>query len=439
MAKDVVLVINRFEHDILSELEREGGCNVVCYEKDDLTSEGIASFISTMPQKPTAIIVRSAPITKDVIDAAEGALKIIVRGGASYSTIDHTYAASLGIPVTNTLNTNAEAVAEWTAHAIREGISGIREGIKQGEEAYHADTVQSFAKKHTFGFTELTGKKIAIIGAGFIGEKVARKLAADNCKVYIHSRSFKPKHAEYLMCKYGGTFVSAPDIETAMKNADAVTIHVPLMRETIGMITEAHIQSMHNGAVLVNTCPVGILNMEGVARQLGVGKFRGVYFDAFQKDKGILDTISAYPNVVITPLIASETVEADIVTTQAAVSRVRAYIEDGRADSCVNPSFIEHNSSRTHTVPPSAEYKIGYKEEKELVKTFEALLARRDGAYERQIEVLEDKNAKLRAKNEAQDRLLDQVGENSQNPSWQKRITALRRTQSSSELFRIVM
>ena len=179
-----------------------------------------------------AMIVRSDKITKDVLDAAPE-LKIVVRAGAGYDSIDTAYAKEKGIVVENTPGQNSNAVAELVfgllVYAKRKFFSG-----KAG--------------------SELKGKKIGILAFGNVGRNVARIAKGFDMDVYAYDAFIPAEKIEALGVH------AAKSQEDLFKKCDIVSLHIPATPETKQSINKALVSKMEKGAILINTARKEIIN-----------------------------------------------------------------------------------------------------------------------------------------------------------------------------------
>lgn len=179
-----------------------------------------------------AMIVRSDKVTPDVLDAA-GKLKIVVRAGAGYDSIDTAYAKEKGVVVENTPGQNANAVAELVFGMLVFGVRGFYNG-KSG--------------------TELKGKKLGILAFGNVGRNVARIAQGFGMEVYAYD-AYCPKEA------IESAGVKAVDSqEELFATCDVVSLHIPATPETKESINYALTGRMKKNAILVNTARKEIIN-----------------------------------------------------------------------------------------------------------------------------------------------------------------------------------
>lgn len=188
-----------------------------------------------------AMIVRSDKVTPEVLDAAK-ALKIVVRAGAGYDSIDTGYAKQKGVVVENTPGQNANAVAELVFGLLVFTVRNFYNG-KSG--------------------SELKGKKLGILAFGNVGRNVARIAAGFGMEVYAYD-AYCPKEA------IESAGVKAVDCQDELFRAcDVVSLHIPATAETKQSINYNMVNQMKKGAILINTARKEIINEAELVKLLG--------------------------------------------------------------------------------------------------------------------------------------------------------------------------
>ncbi len=183
-----------------------------------------------------AMIVRSDKISADVLDVANN-MKIIVRAGAGYDSIDTEFAKQKNIVVENTPGQNANAVAELVFGMLVFAVRSFYNG-KSG--------------------TELKGKKLGILAFGNVGRNVARIATGFGMDVYAYD-AYCPKEA----IESGGA-KAVDSSDDLFKLCDVVSLHIPATAETKGSINYDVVSMMKKGAVLVNTARKEIVDEDGL-------------------------------------------------------------------------------------------------------------------------------------------------------------------------------
>ncbi len=185
-----------------------------------------------------AMIVRSDKISADVLDVANN-MKIIVRAGAGYDSIDTEFAKQKNIVVENTPGQNANAVAELVFGMLVFAVRSFYNG-KSG--------------------TELKGKKLGILAFGNVGRNVARIATGFGMDVYAYD-AYCPKEA----IESGGA-KAVDSSDDLFKLCDVVSLHIPATAETKGSINYDVVSMMKKGAVLVNTARKEIVDEDGLLK-----------------------------------------------------------------------------------------------------------------------------------------------------------------------------
>lgn len=241
-----------------------------------------------------AMIVRSATkVKKEVLDAAEN-LKLIVRAGVGLDNIDLDYAEELGIKVENTPEASSVAVAELTvglmlssARSIPKANSSLKEG--------------KWIKSDLDG-TELRNKNLGIIGTGRIGLETAKRAKAFEMELLgndvVENEEFK---------NLGGQYV---ELQTLLKKADYITLHVPLNPNTKHMMGKKEFEKMKDSAVIINTARGSILDEDALIKALKEGKIGGACLDSYETKPAERKELTKLDNVTLTPHIGAQTEEA---------------------------------------------------------------------------------------------------------------------------------
>jgi len=242
------------------------------------------------------LVVRSrTKVTREIIEAGEK-LKVVGRAGAGIDNIDVEAAKEKGVKVLNTPEAPAIAVAELTiglllslARQIPRADSSMKEG--------------RWAKKEFRGW-QLNGKTLGVVGLGHIGEKVARLAKAFGMKILITKRT--PPSPEILK-ELEAEFVPLDEL---LRRSDIVSLHVPLTPQTHHMIGEREIQLMKDGAFIINTSRGAVVDEEALFNALKSGKLGGAALDVYEVEPPEDYSLMKLPNVVCTPHIGAQTVEA---------------------------------------------------------------------------------------------------------------------------------
>ncbi len=244
-----------------------------------------------------ALIVRSATkVTSEIIEAGTK-LKIIGRAGVGLDNVDLKAATARGIIVMNTPGGNTISTAEHTMTMIlslSRNIPAADLSMKKGEW-----------KRKDFMGVELYNKTIGIVGLGRIGMEVAKRSLSFGMRVKAYDPFLSREVAESV----GVELVSLEDI---YKNADYITVHVPLTEETTGMISDDEFAMMKQGVRVVNCARGGIIDEEALVRALESGKVAGAALDVYVTEPPKDSKLIKFNSVVLTPHLGASTEEAQV-------------------------------------------------------------------------------------------------------------------------------
>jgi D-3-phosphoglycerate dehydrogenase len=243
------------------------------------------------------IVVRSATkVTKDVIDAAD-TLKLVVRAGVGLDNVDLEAAREKGVKVLNTPEAPTVSVAEMVIalmFALSRKVPSADSSMKD----------ERWEKKKLKG-TELWQKTLGIIGFGRIGCEVARRARALEMEVL----AFDVVDIDAACVEYGAERAEKEDLLT---RADYVTLHVPLLPETRGLIGEKELDMMKESAFIINTARGGVIDEQALLKALAENKIAGAGLDVFEKEPPVDWRLVKHPKVIATPHLSSSTSEAQV-------------------------------------------------------------------------------------------------------------------------------
>lgn len=280
-----------------------------------------------------AIITRSGtPMDKRAIDAAVRA-KVIARAGVGVDNVDLQEASKRGIIVINAPTGNTLAATEQT-------IALMLSSMRRTPHAYASLKAGEWDRKRFTG-RQLNGKKLLIIGFGRIGTQVAIRLRAFGMEVM----AYDPYVSDKKMADAGVRKID--DLMGGLSLADVVTVHVPITKETRGLLNAKALRAMHPGSYLVNAARGGIADEIACAELLKSGHLAGAAFDVFTQeppngDNPLLDPEIA-DKIVLTPHIGANTFEAQSEVAIIAVSNTLAALRGEEYGHAVNLPFMEQS------------------------------------------------------------------------------------------------
>ncbi|MBW8011086.1 MAG: hydroxyacid dehydrogenase [Chloroflexi bacterium] len=254
-----------------------------------------------------ALVVRGrTKVTAQVFEAASK-LKVIGRAGVGVDNIDLAAAQSRQIVVVNTPNATTTAVAEHTLGlmlALVRRIPHADDAMKSGQ----------WLKKELKGI-ELWGKTLGILGLGRIGSGVAQRAAAFGMLVL----GYDPFVDDGQIRSRGAEPVTPNELYT---RADFISLHLPLNPKTRGMIDGQAIASMKRGVYLICAARGGVIDEVALHGSLESGQVGGAALDVFAKEPPGLTALVAHPNLIATPHIGAQTVEAQARSSEDVANQV---------------------------------------------------------------------------------------------------------------------
>ena len=276
-------------------------------------------------EQADAVLVRSA-VMHDL--QFNENLKVIARAGAGVNNIPVDRCAEEGIVVFNTPGANANGVKELVLAGLflasRDVIGGIN-WVQEHEEDGDIAKAAEKAKK-AFAGCELEGKKLGVIGLGAIGVLVANAACHLGMEVY----GYDPYLSVDAAWKLSRNIHHAKSIDELYRECDYITIHVPAMDSTKGMIDKNAISLMKDGVVVLNFARDVLVNEEDMVDALLAGKVKK-YVTDFPNPK-----VAGVKNTIVIPHLGASTAESEDNCAKMAVKEVIEFLENGNIRNSVN-------------------------------------------------------------------------------------------------------
>src|SRR6266851_7378112 len=315
-----VLIADKFEQSGRDGLQAIG-CEVSF--QPDLKDESLVEEIGT--QKPDVLVVRGTKVTEQML--AAGPLKLIVRAGAGYNTIDVAAASRRGIYVSHCPGKNSIAVAELAFAlilALDRRIADNVIALRRGE----------WNKKEFSKARGLFGRTLGLIGVGKIGQEMIARAQAFGMRVIAWSRSLTPERAADL----GVEFKATP--ADVAREADVVSAHLALNSDTKGLLGAEFFAAMRPGAYFINTARGEVVDQAALVeamRSRGIRAGLDVYSgEPTSATAEFTDAIAQEPNLYGTHHIGASTDQAQEAIAAETVRIVREFKETGRVPNVVN-------------------------------------------------------------------------------------------------------
>jgi D-3-phosphoglycerate dehydrogenase / 2-oxoglutarate reductase len=325
-----VLVADTFEREGIEGLEA-AGC-VVTY-KPELKDETLLKEIGE--SKPDVLVVRGSLVDEKMLDS--GSIKLVVRAGAGFNTIDVGAASRRGIYVSNCPGMNSIAVAEIAFglilsldRRIPDNVISLRAG--------------DWNKKEFSKARGLYGRTIGLVGLGSIGREMIPRARGFGMKVCGWSRKLTPERALHLGIEF------KKDILELARSSDVVSVHLALNDQTRGLLGTEFFGAMREGAYFVNTSRAEVVDES--AYKLLFDKGCRIGLDVFHDEpKSAQDRYSNWivneKNVYGTHHIGASTDQAQLAIAFETVRVIATYMETGKVPNAVN---LAERSPATHTL-----------------------------------------------------------------------------------------
>ena len=314
-----VLVADAFPRERLAEIEALG---LTLEHRPGLTAGELPGAMAGVG----ALVVRGKQVTAEVFEKAD-ALSLVIRAGAGTNTIDVAAASKVGVYVANCPGQNAIAVAELAIglmvaldRRIPDNVARLRAGQWDKKAFSEADG--------------LYGRRLGIAGAGPIGQETIRRARAFGLDVHAWSRSLDEAGAAALGVKRAGSLV-----ELATR-VDILSLHLPLTRETRGLVTREVLEALHPGAMLINTARAELVDQAALLELARTGRLRvGTDVFAGEPDQGQApfdSELGKLPNVYGTHHVGASTAQAQDAIAAETVRILARFVREGSVPSCVN-------------------------------------------------------------------------------------------------------
>ena len=284
------------------------------------------AYVATEDMKEAdAVLVRSAVMHELEFDEN---LKVIARAGAGVNNIPLDRCAEEGIVVFNTPGANANGVKEMVLAGLfmasRDIVGGI-EWVKANKEDANIAKSAEKAKK-AFAGCEIEGKKLGVIGLGAIGVLVANAAVKLGMEVY----GYDPYLSVDAAWKLSRQIYHAKTTEEIYKECDYITIHVPALESTKGMINADALSLMKDGVIILNYARDVLVDEVALLEAMDAGKVKKYVTDFANP------TVAGKDNVIVTPHLAASTEESEDNCAKMAVKEVMEFLENGNIRNSVN-------------------------------------------------------------------------------------------------------
>lgn len=222
-------------------------------------------------------------------------LKMVMRWGVGYDSVDIEEAGHRGVLVCNTPGANAYAVAELAV--------GLMIDLGRNIFGYYSNIKNNNWDRNVFSSNQsLNGKTVGLVGGGNIGRQVTKRVQAFGAKVCYYDAFRLP---EALEQEFGLTYC---ELDEVLKRSDIVSLHVPLLDSTRHIISAEKLALMKPTAKIINTARGGLIDDAALLEALKKGALAGAGLDCVEAEEGeVTEALLQMPNVIVTPHIGGTT------------------------------------------------------------------------------------------------------------------------------------
>jgi len=280
--------------------------------RPDITSQELVTIIGEYE----GIIARSKlKIDKQLLEKAVK-LKFIGRAGAGLDMIDLDVVQEKGILLFNAPEGNRDAVAEHTLALLLSLINNVTTADREVRKGI-------WQREANRGF-ELKDKIVALIGYGFMGRAVAKRLISFECQVIAYDKYLK---------NYSDEFVTEVNMEEIYEKADIISFHIPLTDETRGIANSNYFSRFKKNIWVINTARGEIVKLADILKMLDLGKVRGAGLDVLENEKinrldgeakEVFEKLILSDKVILTPHVAGWTYESYERINETLVHKIKS-------------------------------------------------------------------------------------------------------------------
>ena len=322
-SKFKVLITDPYHQNFHIEKEILARINAKVFVSHCKTEEDVIKICSDMD----GLLVSYVPIGKKVIENLHKC-KVIVKYAVGVDNIDLEAATLKKIFV---VNVPQYCVEEVSTHTVALLLNLIRK-ISKYDQSVKKGCWDPLVGDPIF---RLENKVLGIIGFGNIGKSVAEKLRPFKFSIIVYD----PLVNDKIISKYGAKKV---ELEVLLRQSDYISLHCPLNKYTKHLIDFEEIAIMKKGIFIINTSRGEIINQKALYKALQDGKIAGAALDVLEKDPPSLIDIINTDNIIYTPHVAWNSVEAETELRESAAQEVKRVLEGGKPLNLVNKDVLKY-------------------------------------------------------------------------------------------------
>jgi D-3-phosphoglycerate dehydrogenase / 2-oxoglutarate reductase len=308
MSRGKILVIDPMHDSLFPMLQNIG------WEADYFPDISIEE-VKNVHANYQGLIVRSKTIVNRDLLGENPTIKFIGRAGAGLDNLDLEYLHSKKIHVLHAAEGNRDAVGEFSVGILLALMRNIPRADKEVREYV-------WERERNRG-EEVNGKTVSLIGFGNMGQAFANRLAGFGCKILAYDK---------YKSGFTSTICDEVTMERIHQETDILSFHIPLTKETKGMVNLAYLNQFQKNIILLNTARGEIIALEELTKALDAGKVRGAALDVLENEKlnklttaqrQAFESLKSKSNVIFTPHIAGWTYESHVKINVALVNKIK--------------------------------------------------------------------------------------------------------------------
>jgi lactate dehydrogenase-like 2-hydroxyacid dehydrogenase len=289
-----------------------------------------AELLRRVADKDGLVCLLTEKVDEELLNAAPK-LRIAATVSVGYDHIDVAACTRHKVAATNTPGVLDATTADfaWTL------LMAIARRVTEGHDWVRAGTWRGWDLDQLCG-ADVHGKTLGILGFGRIGREIARRAQGFQMRI-LYSDAFRAK--EEVERELHAEFVNRDQL---LAESDFVTIHVPLLPDTRHLISNAALSKMKPTAYLINTSRGSVVDEAALAAALDAGKIAGAALDVFENEPEVHPNLVNRGNVILTPHIASASIETRTKMAVMAAENVVAMLTGKRPPNILNPEVLEN-------------------------------------------------------------------------------------------------
>ncbi len=330
MAKPKVYITRMIPENAITMVQKQ--CAVEVNPED--RALGRDELLLKVRGRNAVLSMLSDTIDAAVLDAAGPQCKIFANYAVGFNNIDIAAATERGVFATNTPDVLTDATADMTWALLL----SVARRVVEGDRLMRTGRFKGWAPLMMLGM-EVTGKTLGVLGAGRIGQAVAKRARGFGMGILYTAKSPKPGFER----ETGATFA---DRDRLLRESDFVSLHVPLTASTRHLIGERQLNLMKRSAILINTSRGPVVDEKALVRALKEKRIWGAGLDVFEREPELEPGLTELENVVIAPHLGSATLETREKMGILAAQNILAALAGSVPPNCLNPEAAKKRITR---------------------------------------------------------------------------------------------